>query len=253
MAKRRGKLGNRESTGSGRAIPSALFWAGVAVVSVGPVGLILYGKSEAGWASLICGVILMVASRFSDIIELSIGPLKTKLVRQVEEAEQALEAVRALAAKTAETALSLVKMSGRFDGFTAQQEDEIFNSFRSLMDELGIEEAIRDEAEAFWHCTVEFDYGHFALGGNTIPEGASPEVSAEWSGLRGGGITQRPEPTVIEEFLRRTGYMNETSQEFLEDLKFYIANRQHRRPEIWVAQQEKNFNLRLRLEKQKGA
>lgn len=239
------------SSGGVRVASSILFWLGIVVVFVAPVGLILYGKSEAGWVSLVCGVILLVASRFADIEELSIGPLKTKLVRQIQEAEQALEAVRALTAKTAETSLSLVKMSGRLGGFSDEQEEEILSSFRQLMNELGVDDATKDRAEAFWHQTVEYDYGHLALGGNQVPQDADPEESREWKLLRRGGFEERPRPEAIEAFLNRTGYMNETSKEFLEDLNYYIENRQHRRPEFWKEREEHMYRFRLTRDKRK--
>ncbi len=100
------------------------FWVAVAAVATLPVGLILWGKSEAGWASLICALVVMLAARFHAIEELSLGPLRAKLSEKVREVDLALEEVRSLALAMSRPMISMGMKVGRMGVALSRQEAE---------------------------------------------------------------------------------------------------------------------------------
>lgn len=214
-----------------------VFWIGLIAAGVGPPLLIYKDQSETGWALLLSALIVLLATRFDAIEELSFGPLRARLSREVEEATETLKRVRELAHLTAASTLSLVKMSGRMGGYTDAEEDEIKRSMIALLKQLNLTDAEVEEALSRWHQVVEYDYVHFLLGGNIVPDGFTDQERREWSQLRDGGIQNNPSPDVVEDYLARTSTLDEERKGLVEDYRHYVTHREHRRPRVWAARE----------------
>ena len=93
-----------------------VFWFAAAVAFFGPTAGILLGNGQAGWASLVSALVLMMATRFETIEEFSFGPLKAKLRQKIEEIESFLVPLRTLALSMSEMILTLTMGEGRWGG-----------------------------------------------------------------------------------------------------------------------------------------
>jgi hypothetical protein len=127
-----------------------VFWIGIVLAGVGPSFLILIGFGEAGWAALISGVVMMLASRFEDILELTVGPVRAKLREKVQEADTTLAETRNLASLLTSTSLSLVKRSGQIGGYTDEEQNQIAQEFRDSLGKVGTDETKIDELFEDW-------------------------------------------------------------------------------------------------------
>ena len=172
----------------------------------------------------------MLATRFGDIAVLAFGPLRAELREKIDEADKTMARVKELTATTAKTALDLIQSAGRWDGLSDEHTDELYGSYKKLLDDLEID---RRPIEMFWHTVVAYDYSIMALGGTTVPKGASDDERERWNGLR-LGFENLPTPAEIRSFLNDTGYMTEERDELVADLEYYQEHHEHRRPEVWA-------------------
>lgn len=163
--------------------------------------------------------------------------VEAKTREVVARAENTLRELQLLARRVTELSLSLVKRSGRFGGYSDEEQDRIKNDLISVLREIKVSEADIQGVLVNWHCVVEFDYVHFILGGSTIPSKSDPTALAAWNSLRDGGISKVPTPERIERFLAEFGFLSSERKEQLADYIHYRMHRVHRRPEAWAARQ----------------
>ena len=71
------------------------------------------------------------------------------------------------------------------------------------------------------------------MGGGIVPNKLSDEQKKEWRTLRGGGLTNILKPDELTHYFEKWGYLSEQVKELLEDYRYYIEFRKHRRPEVW--------------------
>jgi hypothetical protein len=150
----------------------------------------------------------------------------------IERAESAVREVQLLAAHVAQLSLSLIKRTGRWGGYTDDEQDAQRKAIIDVLQKLDVPNGSIEAALIDWHRIVGFDYAHLILGGSRIPENA-PEVMDEWSALRSGGIASYPTPEVLRAFLFKHGFMTPEIEEYVRDYEHYIAHRVHRRPDVW--------------------
>ena len=206
---------------------------GLSGVVAGPVILALIENPHVGWASMVAGLVLIIASRIEDIVEIGFGTFKARLERRVADVEDAMNAVRELARSNARMTLDLVQFSGRFDGFPEEDKERVLENTRSLLIELGVEQQEIDATEVGWHAAVEFDYAIWATGNSRVPKDLDSNHVSDWNALREGGIVGRRTPQDIRAFFQRLEILTPERENILKDYEFYIENRHHRRPEAW--------------------
>lgn len=215
-----------------RHLKLLLLGIGLIGVVFGPLILALVENPHVGWATILVGLIVMITSRFDEISEIGFGSFRASLVTRVEDVEAAMDAVRRLAVSNSRISLDLVQMSGRFGGISEANKRRMLEQTRTLLSDLGVSVDQVADSETGYHLGVEFDYAQWALKpsrGDQLPK----DLQAERDKLRNGGLAGRPLPDEIEAFLERAGILTPERHEVLEDYRYYIANREHRRPEAW--------------------
>ena len=165
--------------------------------------------------------------------------IEAKTREVLQRAEITLNELQILAQQVGAVTLSLVKRNGRLGGYSDAEETEIKRSVLSVLKQVGIQESEFPKILDEWHKITDFDYAHYILGGNTIPDGAAPEALKEWKELRAGGIVKIPTPDEIKRFLESNGFIKPELHERIKDYEYYLNVRKHRRPEIW--EQRKNW------------
>lgn len=180
-------------------------------------------------------IALLVAANLDRISEFkaSRSGVEAKTREVIARAESTLSEIQLLARTVGEVTLSLVSRTGRWDGYSDDEEEAIKAMIVGVLKKIGVAESEIPKILATWRTTIEFDYAHFVLGGSTIPDGATNDVIAEWKGLREGGFERIPTPEQLREFLVRHGFMNDHLQEYLLDYEHYRLHGEHRRPLVW--------------------
>lgn len=201
--------------------------AGLAVGFLGHLGVLA--------AAFFAFIALLITANLDRISEFkaSRSGVEAKTREVIARAENTLSELQLLARTVAEVTLSLVRRTGRWDGYTDEEQESIKESVLRVLRKIGVAEADIPKLLAAWHTTTEFDYAHFVLGGSTIPDSAANEVIAEWKELRDGGFERIATPDQIRAFLTRHGFMNDQLRERLFDYEHYRIHREHRRPLVW--------------------
>lgn len=194
-----------------------------------------FGHTDLLSTGLIGSIALLVAANLDRISEFkaSASGVEARTREVVNRAEGAIAELRVLALHVAEVSLSLAMRQGRWGGFSDNDLDRLRKSVIENLQRLGISDEQSRLVLKDWHQIVEFDYAYHILGGSRIPDNASPEVRKQWDAMRQGGFERYSTPDELEQFLRSTNYLRPDLQELIEDYRFYIKERQHRRPEIW--------------------
>ena len=127
--------------------------------------------------------------------------------------------------------------SGRIGGYSVEEQESIKNGLISVLREIKISDSDIKDVLAEWHRIVEFDYVYAILGGSTIPDKKDSVTMAAWESLRDHNFSNVPTPEKIEKFLIDFGFMCPERREQLNDYIHYREHREHRRPDVWTAQE----------------
>lgn len=150
---------------------SWMIGVGLLLVVVGPVLLLAKQESHAGWATMVAGLIFIVASRIEDIQEIGLASFRAKMFeRRVDKVESVVRDIKRLAKESSRLALASIQFSGRWGGFTDDYKNRVLADTRRLLNELDVTPEEIAEVESLWHAAVEFDYMLWATGLSTIPE-----------------------------------------------------------------------------------
>lgn len=206
-----------------------------AFIALGPTAILIkWGSAseipQAAWLLLISIVVATALTSFGRVEELLLGPLRVKLREQISESQLLNTKLRKQALLNAQLLLSLVQRQGRIGGFSEEEKAAFLSDVLNEFDDLSDNE--RAHILEDWHRLVVFDIVGLILGGNLIPHGASNEQINQWRELREFGGD--PSPRELRHYLLELGALTEERTELLEDLKFYLAQRRHRRPDFWL-------------------
>ncbi len=204
------------------------------------VGLGTFGNWKgAAVVAAIGGAFLFFArpERYKEV-ELGLKGLKAstrEAERVVDEARATLAQLQMLARVVSRTALTLMISSGRAGtGYGPRQAEDDKESMLQVLQSLRFNDADLDAIMAPWHAWVTFDYRQWALDGRYLSQDLPKELCQRfWSLCTAPPETLVP-PDEIERILRETGMLNEAEfRDRLEDYRYYVKNRTHRRPELW--------------------
>ncbi|NOS82777.1 MAG: hypothetical protein HOP32_14465 [Nitrospira sp.] len=184
-------------------------------------------------------IALLIAANLNSFSEFKVSEsgieAKMREARQViTRAESTLSELQLLARNVAEVTLSLVKRSGRIGGYADGEQDKIKTSVLEVLKKIGVPEADIPSILRDWNRFIEFDYAHFILGGNTIPDTKSDALMQDWRSLRDGGIVKIPTPQDIRSFIIKHNLMSPTLDGYLNDYEHFLAHKEHKRPEVWA-------------------
>ena len=196
----------------------------------------------AGWhelnGTLLVGFLAFVALLFTahldqfEEFKASGTGIEAKTRAVITKAESTIVELQSLAKIFAETTLSSVKRAGRLGGYEDEEEERIKQSVLEVLSQIGVPESEREMVLSDWHRLTKYDYAYVILGSHTIPQGFDdPAVQTEWKALR--NIHQIPTPDQLREFLSKWGVLDDWREELIKDYEHYLANGEHRRPDVW--------------------
>jgi hypothetical protein len=190
-------------------------------VFVGAVTALAWFSVPVAIVAICASVLAALHDKASSIIELSFGPLKAKLERELTDAEQLLDRLKSFAAVQARAAIAASAHTGRFSA----ANDWIFASAKRLEEALkaigASSDQIRESRSDLIQLTL-LDAGHAATGGNIVPMHLAKEAQVEWKTARDQKLFSDPEYT--EGWLRKQGQFTSERQKILDDMRWIIAN-----------------------------
>lgn len=164
-------------------------------------------------------VLVVVGGKLESLVEISFGPLKAKIERNLSESEKLLAGLKNFAAIQARAANSASVWTGRF----ASGDDWIFQSVKRVeqgLKELGLsDEQLLEARRDFVNLTIG-DAAIAATGGGYVP-GLGGDSEAEWRDLR---EKHRRDPDAVEALLTKWGRLEPERLQRIEDMRWMIAN-----------------------------
>ena len=178
----------------------------------------------------VCAVVLVVlGGKLESLVEISFGPLKAKIERNLSESEKLLESLKSFAAIQARAANSASVWTGRF----ASGDDWIFQSVKRVeqgLIELGLNEDQLIEARRDFVDLTIGDAGSAATGGNYVP-GLGDDSEADWRELRN---SHRKDPDAVEAFLKKWDRLDDHRIQRINDMRWMIEHRDVRDAEQYM-------------------
>jgi len=128
-----------------------LFWGGVAFTVIAPlyIGLKLNDPSTA-WVSFLIGMFVTFMSKFEDIAEFSLGPLRARMRETIEEADASLAQLRQIAKGLAEITLTDLMASNFMGGLHLKRKLDFHDELMDNLEKLGVNGPDREKTEAMW-------------------------------------------------------------------------------------------------------
>ena len=159
--------------------------------------------------------------------------LNAKMNSITEELQKTKDEIQNMVKLISKIELSLLIRSGRLGGVPAEEKEIIKNDILDFLTQIKMpkeeQEIVLDE----WNKFIIFDYVNCILGGPTIPIDVSKDEMNQWKQLRRRGINDYPKPDELTTFLQRCSFLTDKRKELIEDYKYFIKNKKHRRPEEW--------------------
>ncbi|WP_257543654.1 hypothetical protein [Sphingopyxis sp. DBS4] len=170
----------------------------------------------------VCAVVLVALSgKFESLIEVSFGPLKAKLERNISESEHLLQSLKALAVTQARATNAASVNTGRWasgDDWVYQSVMRVENGLR----ELGItDDEIADAKIDFVSLTIR-DAASAAMGGGYVPSRLGQEAITEWQQVM---RDCRSDPDAIEAYLSKWGELSPDRKIRIDDMRWMMTHR----------------------------
>lgn len=206
--------------------------ASLAAAIAGP----FFGSITAVGAGIVGFAGLLIAANLDRLAEFkaSKSGIEAKTREIFARAEVTIDELRSLAKTVAGLSLSLVKRTGRFGGYSDEEQNKIHDDAVAVLRRIGVSEPDLDVVLRDWHLFAEFDYPYFILGGHTSPHELDSAAMQDWNSLRGGGIEKIPSPREVRDFLVKHNLLSERIRDLVDDYEYYCVNKSHRRPGVWV-------------------
>lgn len=205
-------------------------------------GGFVVATTALAWFSIPAAVVAIVASilvalqaKAGTLIEISFGPLKAKLEREVTEAESLVKQLREFAALQAQAIVAAGVRAGRW----SSESDWLYLHVKELetsLREMGVNEEILKASRREFVTYAIHDAAHMAMGNGHIPKKNGEFIEREWREAL--GEFPSTDPDRVEAFLVRHGLMNPDRMTRIEDMRWMIEHGNVRDAEQYIRTQK---------------
>ena len=181
------------------------------------VTILAWFNISASVAAIVASIMVALHGKAETLIEISFGPLKAKLQREVTQAETLVKQLREFAALQAKAVMAAGVRTGRW----ASDSDWLFHAYKEMESALRMmhvsEDTLTGVRKEFVTYTVN-DAGAAALAGGQIPSKDGTMLEKEWREAMGKFPDRSPDR--IEAFLTNHGFMNSARAELIADMRW---------------------------------
>jgi hypothetical protein len=150
--------------------------------------------------------------------------------------KSSLEDMRHLIEANTRAIFELVQTQMRFGGVSDAQKDEIFKALTEVLEKAGFSKKEIISIQDRWHYWIKGDYVRSILHVHNI---CHPEIKGEkqeaWDKDRIEIKNKIDEvtPEELRELFKKYNAYTVSVKDLIDDFEYYIANRAHRRPDMW--------------------
>jgi len=156
------------------------------------------------------------------LIELSFGPLRAKLERDLSEAEQLVQKLRSFAALQAGTIISAATRTGRWADAADDWQYVNLRRTEEALRHMGVsEEELKAARADLVNMTVR-DLGNSALGQTYVPTKLGQEAVSEWQELKRTG--RQAIPDEVEAYLRKWDALTPDREIRITDMRWVLEH-----------------------------
>ncbi len=203
----------------------------IKILFVAGVTLLAWFNVSAAILAVCATLIVALHDKFESLIELSFGPLRAKLERNLSASEKLVEKLRTYAAVQAKAAIAASVHTGRFSSGT----DWIFVNAKRVeggLKELGLSAVeIEDARKELVELTIR-DLGSVAIGHGHLPMHLEEQARTEWMELHRSPALSDPE--AVSSYLAKWGELSPERARILDDMRWIRENRDIRDSEQYL-------------------
>lgn len=174
----------------------------------------------AATVAICASVLVALQGKASTLVELSFGPLKAKLQRDVTEAEKLVAKLRSMAIIQAKATNAAIVRTGRF----AENSDWRYLQLRTTeaaLRALGVEEPLIADARAEFVRFVAFDLGAGAMGGpSRLPLELQQPGLSDWYAVMNKEQSMTPDD--VQAFLTKWDKLSPARLERVNDMRWVL-------------------------------
>ncbi len=157
--------------------------------------------------------------------------LEDQAREMIQRSEAAIFEMQNLAKLVSKTALSLIKRSGRMEGYPEEEQEALKESFLRLLHNLDLSAKDRENVLEEYNKFIEIDYVYLLLESHIPINWPKEDLQKRREMLKNVNKTC-PAPERIEELLKRNESLSNLHQELLEDYRYFRKYNRYRRPEM---------------------
>jgi hypothetical protein len=191
------------------------------IIFVAAVTALAWFSVPVALVALSAVVLAAIYDKASSLIEISFGPLKAKLERDVTDAEKLLLSLRKLAQVQAKFAISTSARTGRWASEDGWNYDTVRSLEQALRDTGATDAELTDARTDFIHFTLR-DYAYCILGGSYVPMHRGQEAVAEYHRHQKSGSFLDPE--FLEQWLTKWSELTAERKVLLDDMRWLKSN-----------------------------
>ena len=159
----------------------------------------------------------------------------------VKEARTVTKEIRELGKILVENQISHLIRHSRLGSFGEIEQENRKNDLLQTLRAIGVEDGEVDLILKDWHTFTIRDYAYAILGEGQIPIHLGDDALADHKEMRERDLNHPPTPDEVEAFLTKYDLLTELRKEQLEDYRYYLENKEHRRLEEWENHNEWNL------------
>lgn len=203
---------------------------------VAAVTVLSWFNVSAAIIAIAATILVALQDRASTLIEVSFGPLRAKLERDVSEAEELVSKLRQFAGLQAKAIMQATVRTGRW----ADTSDWQLRTLRELEDALrglGLSDNdLKTSRADFMRYTIN-DMGNAALGAGHLPTHLGNDAQVEWHAISNKGFAKTPDD--IEAYLRKWNLLTPERQQRLDDMRWMIEHQDVKDEEQYARSHER--------------
>jgi len=226
-----------------------LFCFGVIFTIAAPIIIgIYYDNPSTSWVAALCGAFIIFVSKWDEIAELSLGPVKARMKEKIEEVNTIIKQLRQAVTITSQAVLTDLIAGGFMGSMTLAKRLELHRNIISNLREIGASEDQISLAEKDWRKGINAIYHNnimIVLEGRVKPSQINPDTpenkkiaSNEIKNLSDFSDWNMPTPHQIRSVLTRHSIQEEDVDSLINDYEHFLEHNEIRNPDKFIAVRE---------------
>lgn len=225
-----------------------LFWFSVIFVATVPIFIgIKFVNVKMAAVSVLCGALLLVASKIEIIKEFSMGPLKAKMKETIQEANATIEQLKTVSVASAKATLTSLMAKNFWGGVSRKAQLDLHDQIIESLKKVGFSNQEINEADEMWNRGIGMIYLNKVSSliaeirksnpTNSPAHAEAQKTQKDFQDLLDFENWKVPSPDKMTSFLKERGFLKPEMEEWIADHRHFLNTGEIRRRDLF-AQQE---------------